>query len=86
MLRAMPDAVRVVYGTQATWGVLDVADVALFEQAQVYGVEQELSVATGLLTGLSRGDTLTAAGTSYTLMMPPQRQKDGTTLLALGNA
>ncbi|HEX6924351.1 MAG TPA: hypothetical protein VF167_02925 [Longimicrobiaceae bacterium] len=85
LLRGLPGAVEVRYGTARTWGAREVADVALFEEAQVYGVEDTVSIATGSLT-VPNGATITVDGESRKVMMPPQRQKGGTTLLALGNA
>lgn len=85
MLRSLPDAKALVFGTQRTHGALDVADVVLFEEAGVVGVTQEFRFATGAVTGIAKHSTVTVDGTDYKVMMPPQRQKDGTTLLALGD-
>jgi hypothetical protein len=58
----------VVHGLITTYGHWSNRDTE-FEQkgAAVYGNVKAVRIATGLLTGLDNGDSITVAGTSYTV-------------------
>lgn len=77
--------VPVSLGSGSTWGHLDVADEALFHEAQVYGVKRTVRIATGMLAGVAQGATVSVGGEPYRVVGPPQRLEDGgITLLPLG--
>lgn len=90
-LRVQADAKRVQFGGQATWGVLD-DDEQLVDDGtgQPVAVRQRaVHVATGSLTGLVDGSSLTVAGVAYTVRGRPMPRENGdlvTIRLAKGDA